>query len=99
MKTALVLLSILGTACALSVSSLFKTYGYFHFCLFVLREYVIIECSFKQMKNLHRRGKLEDSEENGVIHLSIYFLSLTTLPLDLLHMKHECTIYCVHAGL
>lgn len=23
------------------------------------------------MKNLHRRGKLEDSEENGVIHLSI----------------------------
>ncbi|TEA34837.1 hypothetical protein DBR06_SOUSAS4310015 [Sousa chinensis] len=36
MKTALVLLSILGMACALS------------------------------MKNLHRRGKLEDSEENGV---------------------------------
>ncbi|XP_007450749.1 PREDICTED: bone sialoprotein 2 [Lipotes vexillifer] len=36
MKTALILLSILGMACALS------------------------------MKNLHRRGKLDDSEENGV---------------------------------
>lgn len=35
MKTALILLSILGMACAFSVSSLLKIYNYFHFCLFM----------------------------------------------------------------
>lgn len=72
MKTALILLSILGMACAFSVSSFLKTYIYFHFYFFMSRrQYVIIKYSFKQMKNFHRRAKLENSEENGVINVSI----------------------------
>ena len=38
MKTVLILLSILGMACALSVSSLLKTYSYFHFLSFDIKE-------------------------------------------------------------
>lgn len=40
MKTALILLSILGMACAFSVSSILKTYSYFLFWSFYVKERV-----------------------------------------------------------
>lgn len=51
------------------------------------------------MKNLHRRAKLQDSEENGVIMFSIHSWSDYILPLDLLYIKHEYIIYFGYAGL
>lgn len=49
------------------------------------------------MKNLHRRVKLEDSEENGVTNCTI--LPWPRLALDLLSLKNEYNIYFVCAGL
>lgn len=49
------------------------------------------------MKNFHRRAKLEDSEENGVINFSTLLWPDCTS--HLLHIKREYTIYFVYAGL